>query len=152
MINSLLELVGALFLASLPILLTLARIRRRRMRAAAREAAGRGTSRARDGRDHRRAPGWRSWLSQLLERSPDRDLAPFPEQGGAASAPTGRGQTRRQAAPETESGLEQERSHGYRSLPQSSPGDALLKRVGRYPPLQRAIVLKEILGPPKGLD
>ena len=34
---------------------------------------------------------------------------------------------------------------------ESAPGDAPLDRLDRYPPLARAIILSEILGPPPGL-
>ncbi|MEX2444041.1 MAG: hypothetical protein WD492_10570 [Alkalispirochaeta sp.] len=161
MINSFLELIGALFLAALPVLVMLARIRRRRMRAeAARSGAGAdrpgGDRPAETVRDRRRAPRRGSRLSRMLDRRPDSDLAPFVEQTGGGKpqgrAPARRGESRRGESSETRSGLEPQSFSGYRSPARTSPGDALLKRVNRYPPLQRAIVLKEILGPPKGLE
>lgn len=138
MINSLLELIGALFLAGLPIFLMLARIRRRR----------RLRREARDGQPQPR-PRRESWLRSLLRRRPDADLAPYPEEaGGGTTTPRG-GESRSR---DTWNGLESESSSGYRSLSLAPGAEALQKRVDRYPPLQRAIVLKEILGPPKALD
>ena len=142
MINSLLELIGALFLAGLPIFLMLARIRRRRRVRAEAVTAG--------GREHD-APRWRSWLRGWWNRQPDSDLAPYPQQ--ASGGQPQRGPTaRRGESSETRSALESERTGGYRSLSPAAPPRNLIERVDRYPPLQRAIVLKEILGPPKGLD
>lgn len=134
MINSLLELIGALFLAALPILLTLARIRRRRRLRA-------------EGAPQRRRVGT-AWLSRIFGRTRRS------QQGGSApteSTGESRPARRRQEAEAGGSWNWQSESQ-YRSLPQTPPGDALLKRVERYPPLQRAIVLTEILGPPKGLE
>ena len=176
MINSLLELIGALFLAGLPIFLMLARIRRRRrlqQEAAATEDPRRDEPGVGGGAEPRRS--WSlgrllsrrgSWFRDLVRRRPDADLAPgaespgggryvqsggTPRRGGASGGVRGSGTSRG-----TSSGLEWQDSSEYRPLSStsSSPGssESLLRRVDRYPPLQRAIVLKVLLGPPKGLD
>ncbi len=178
MINSLLELIGALFLAGLPIFLMLARIRRRRrlqQEAAAAEGPRRDEPGVGGGAEPRRS--WSlgrllsrrgSWFRSLARRRPDADLAPeaeppgggryvqpggTPRRGGASGGAPGSGISR---ARETGGGLQWQDSSEYRPLSStgSSPGssESLLQRVDRYPPLQRAIVLKELLGPPKGLD
>ncbi len=165
MINSLLELVGALFLASLPILLTLARIRRRRMRAAAaREAAARepvgggtdGGARAststssaeQAGGARQRSRPRAAWLDRIFGRSRRVQASA----AAPAQAPAQQRQKKRSEDSESRKDWAAQSEGEYRSLPQTPPGEALLKRAERYPPLQRAIVLKEILGPPKGLE
>jgi hypothetical protein len=114
MINSLLELIGALFLAGLPIFVMLARIRRRRIRAAARGA--------------------------------DSGVPPTDRREKTGGTP------QKVSSREMSGGLDQQYSSSYRSLAETASSDRLLRRVDRYPPLQRAVVLKEILGTPKGID
>ncbi|MFO8043500.1 MAG: hypothetical protein R6U25_09890 [Alkalispirochaeta sp.] len=172
MINSLLELIGALFLAGLPIFLMLARIRRRRrlQREATAAEGPRRNGAGVGGREEPRRP-WslgrllprrEGWFRSLARRRPDADLAPVAEppgggryaqpggtsrRGGASGGAPGSGTSRG-----TGGGLEWQDTSGYRPLSSPASSEALLRRVERYPPLQRAIVLKELLGPTKGLD
>jgi hypothetical protein len=43
-------------------------------------------------------------------------------------------------------------THATRSAHAGATGEYLLARLEHYPPLQRAIVLTQVLGPPKGLE
>ncbi len=117
MIDSLLELIGALFLASLPLYLLVMRSRRRRR--AARMQYTQESDRRSDVLRGRRVGHGADRFSQISSNFPA---------GGE-----------------------------YRPLVEASVSSgtteaASLKRFDRYPPLQRAIVMKEILGRPKGID
>src|SRR6056297_377764 len=108
MINSLLELIGALFLATLPILLTIARIRRRRRLRA-------------EGAPQRRRVG-PAWLSRVFGRTRRS------QQGGSAPAKsTGEPRSARRRQEDEAGGSWNWQSESqYRPLPQAPPGDALL--------------------------
>lgn len=133
MTGSLLELIGALFLATLPLYILVMRARRRRRR----QAAAAARSETSDGRD-------------TTPPAEGRKKPAGPEGRGAASR-------RRGTTSEVRSNFEESDGAGYRPLAGTSvtpvsTAPALLQRLYRYPPLQRAIVLKELLGRPKGLD
>ncbi len=149
MIDSLFDLIAAAFIASLPVLLAIIRSRRNRS----------GRRRRRDSEDDTlRAKDKAASEARKSKKSPGRAAAFFRRlRGGTATEPQeppeamDRPQPRRPAPPKEEGtmleGLESEKERG------STGGkERLIQRVDRYPPLQRAIVLKELLGPPKGFE
>lgn len=139
MIDSLVELLVALFIAAVPILATIVRSRRKR---AAKDPKPRG-------RTKKRFSSLRNRFKKRQKRSGPSDTE---EQTGVAGpARAGSGNRRVPSDSSAESAL-------YRELPEragspvASGADRLARKIDRYPPLQKAILLREILGPPKGLE
>lgn len=177
MIDSLFDLIIAVFIASLPLLIAIGRTRRG---AASRRGSGSSdggtaaegarasgsTPAAPSGGDPlsrasgekrerpRRRPGrellrrlWHGSSAAPREGAPDsgRDGAP----GTAESRPTA---ARARAEGAYEESRFPEGSEEEIEPTRPSGAEALMSRVNRYPPLQRAIVLKEILDKPKGVE
>lgn len=203
MIDSLFDLIAAIFIASLPVLLAIGRGRRAIARRRSARGQGRRGSKAPSSADTtergsagagRRSPAeartassrtsssgasssgaatdtkevggdtrhdsprgrWRRRGVEIFRRFwhgssgvPAEETSREGPKGGAG-APAAGTQTVRRKRPEEHTILESVAPEEVAEGPRGA--EALMERVNRYPPLQRAIVLKEILDNPKGLE
>lgn len=152
MIDSLFDLIVAAFIASLPILLAIIRSRRNRtgrgrMRRTGKETDGAEEAVDSGARDTEKRKGWAGGFFRRLRRetAPERNETPTAPPEPERPKPR-RPQPSREEGDAIE-GLEAERREAG-----AGGGERLLERVDPYPPLQRAVILKELLGPPKSLE